>query len=63
MFLVMKRSYADFDIPVTRPVGVSSSETTAQNKADELNAKRSPTELRNEISYFVERVKNLDTKK
>lgn len=51
IYLVLKRTWADFDIPIENPVLAHEDPKLIDSKVDELNAKRSKKDLDEEIRY------------
>jgi len=56
-YLVVKRSYADFDIPIEEPVLASNDVDFINGRVDEFNAKRSKEDIKNEVEYKRRTVK------
>jgi len=57
VFIVMKRRFADFDIPIEEPICATLSPGSADNIAAENNNSRSQKDLKDEITYLVKSVK------
>lgn len=51
IYLVLKRTFADFDIPIEPPVLAHEDSKLIDLKVEDLNAKRSKKDLDEEIKY------------
>lgn len=56
-YLAVKRSYADFDIPIEEPVLASNDINYIDGRVAEFNAKRSKEDIKYEVKYKRRTVK------
>jgi hypothetical protein len=53
VYIVMRESYGDFDIPISKPICASLDVGTATSIASDKNDKRTKDELKEEVKYTV----------
>lgn len=58
-FVIMKKSYSDFDIAIRVPVAATDTENVAVREVAELNEKRTAKDIADEVKYEYVRVKKI----
>jgi hypothetical protein len=59
-FLIVKKSFADFDIPIIDPILVTDHEDIALSKIEKLNSKRSKREINDDVIYDIKIIKKIE---